>query len=351
MEGVIDAPMRELLTRVLPIDFVVTEFFRISSNVPPRRSYYDLCPELKTGGRTANGTPVLFQLLGGDAQLMAQAAERAVELGALGVDINFGCPAPTVNRHDGGASLLRDSRRIELIVSAVRKALPTAIPVSAKLRLGWASTEDIDENARAALNGGASWITIHARTRMQAYAPPVFWDRIGRVTSQTSAPVVANGDIWNIDDVEKCVKMSGTRLLMLGRGLLADPALAWRAASWLGTPGYKGTQASFPSGSEGDVWSSLLKALLDLRERYGRPSQGSVRVLKQWMAYRQKRNPFSGFDRLKLCESSDDFLRILEEENCFSSNQQSDRINPEAKNRGQSSPWRWELGFGNTNPK
>ena len=99
----------------------------------------------------------------------------ACDAGALGIDINFGCPAPTVNSHDGGATLLKYPHRIREIVRAVRDAVPSDLPVSAKLRLGWESIDDIYENARMAADGGASWITIHARTRAQGYQPPVYW--------------------------------------------------------------------------------------------------------------------------------------------------------------------------------
>lgn len=88
---------------------------------------------------------------------MAESARHAVEVGASSIDINFGCPAPVVNRHDGGASLLRSPCRIREVVEAVVSAVN--VPVSAKLRLGWDSIEDIHENAAMAAEGGAAWLT------------------------------------------------------------------------------------------------------------------------------------------------------------------------------------------------
>src|SRR5207248_8564004 len=95
--------------------------------------------------------------------------------------LNFGCPAKTVNRHDGGATLLKYPQRIRDIVRAVRAAVPGHVPVSAKMRLGWDSIDPIEENAAMAAEGGASWLTIHGRTRLAGYAPPIFWRPIGRV--------------------------------------------------------------------------------------------------------------------------------------------------------------------------
>src|SRR6185436_17754692 len=144
---------------------------------------------------------------------------------ATAIDLNFGCPARTVNRHDGGATLLKHPHRIREIVRAVREALPAHVPVSAKMRLGWDSIEPIRENAAMAAEGGASWITIHGRTRVAGYAPPIFWEPIGRIRESLGIPVVANGDTWTLDDFRRCRDATGCIHFMLGRGALANPDL------------------------------------------------------------------------------------------------------------------------------
>ncbi|MGZ3722706.1 MAG: tRNA-dihydrouridine synthase, partial [Bdellovibrionales bacterium] len=106
MEGVLDWTLRELLSSIGGVDRMVTEFVRVTDLLLPEHVFYRYCPELKQGGRTLAGTPVLVQLLGGQTGPLAENAARAVELGAPGIDLNFGCPAKTVNRHDGGATLL-----------------------------------------------------------------------------------------------------------------------------------------------------------------------------------------------------------------------------------------------------
>src|SRR3954470_23925874 len=176
MEGVTDAPMRALLSERGGFSFCVTEFLRVSQDVVPAKVFRASVPELlRNGCTTPSGLPVSVQLLGGDPGRLAESALVAVRAGALAIDLNFGCPAPTVNRHDGGATLLKHPQRIRAIVEAVRQALPPSIPVSAKLRLGWDSLDPVHENAEMAAQGGASWITIHARTKMQGYQPPVYW--------------------------------------------------------------------------------------------------------------------------------------------------------------------------------
>src|SRR5690606_8342958 len=120
MEGVVDWVMRDFLTQIGGIDHCVTEFIRIIDQVYPDHVFYKYCPELKTDSKTLAGTPVFVQLLGGQPMPLAENAVKAVSLGAAGIDLNFGCPAKTVNRHDGGATLLQFPNRIYDIIKTVR---------------------------------------------------------------------------------------------------------------------------------------------------------------------------------------------------------------------------------------
>lgn len=225
MEGVVDGCMRDLITRIGGIDLCVTEFIRVTDRVPEADLHRD-CPEFQTGCRTRAGTPVLVQLLGGQPEPMAESAVRAFELGSPGIDLNFGCPAKTVNRHDGGAALLKNPHRVHDVVSAVRKALPKHIPVSAKVRLGFENKDRHLEIAEAAASGGAAWLTVHARTRDEGYRPPAHWEYIARMREVVNIPVIANGEIWSPDDYHRAREISGCRHVMIGRGLMTSPDLA-----------------------------------------------------------------------------------------------------------------------------
>lgn len=101
MDGITDAAMRAFQGATGAFTFAVTEFLRVSQEPIPKKVFRRDVPELSNGGRTLTGLPVQIQLLGGDPGRMAQSAVIACEAGAPGIDINFGCPAPTVNRHDG----------------------------------------------------------------------------------------------------------------------------------------------------------------------------------------------------------------------------------------------------------
>ncbi|WP_206378146.1 tRNA dihydrouridine synthase [Sneathiella limimaris] len=226
MEGVVDQFMRDILTRVGGFDLCVSEFVRVSQELLPASVYYRYCPELLDGGKTAAGVPVHVQLMGGDASLLAESAEQVVALGAPGVDLNFGCPAKTVNRRDAGATLLQWPDRLNKIVSAVRKAVPDHIPVSAKMRLGFQDKSLYLDNAHAVEDGGAGKLTVHARTKLEGYKPPAHWEYLAPIREELKIRVIANGEIWTPDDFKACKSISGCEEFMIGRGAIARPSLA-----------------------------------------------------------------------------------------------------------------------------
>lgn len=228
MEGLADALMRDLLTRIGGIDLCVAEFVRVTDHLVPIHKYLRTVPELGNRGRTANGTPVRVQLLGHDAACLAENAASAAALGAPGIDLNFGCPSPTVNRHGAGAILLQDPERLRAIVTAVRRAVPAEIPVSAKMRLGVDDASLALDCARAVESGGAAELAVHARTRAERFRPPARWHFLPLVREAVTIPVIANGDVWLPQDWESIRAVSGCADVMLGRGLITRPDLARR---------------------------------------------------------------------------------------------------------------------------
>lgn len=275
MDGITDAVYRELLTDLFAgrsgISLCVSEFVRVTNHPVIDAVLRRHCPELDRGGHTRSGVPVFLQLLGGQPEPMAHTARRACELGASGVDLNFGCPAKVVNNHDGGAALLRQPCRVQTVTAAVREAMPPEVPLTVKIRIGWDSGDAIAEIARAAEAGGASWITIHGRTRTQLYRPPVDWHAIGRAREAVGIPVVANGDLNTPADVERCAARSGCDAFMIGRGAMARPALFRRIR------GSEDPDLDLP-------W--LCDRLLDYRERLlaaGAGESGTLGRIKQWL--------------------------------------------------------------------
>nr|WP_144401814.1 tRNA-dihydrouridine synthase [Isoalcanivorax pacificus] len=276
MEGLADFWLRQVLTDIGGYDWCVTEFVRVSGLLLPPKVFYRWCPELKQGARTRAGTPVHVQLLGSDPACMAENAALAASLGAPAIDLNFGCPAKTVNRHRGGAVLLDEPELVHAVVAAVRRAVPVDIPVSAKMRLGNADDARALDNARAVAAAGASWLTVHGRTKAQGYRPPAFWDRIHAVQAAVSLPVIANGEIWTPDDARRCQAESGCQALMLGRGAVSDPYLAHAIRT-----------------GRGHGWDDIaphLDAYVRMLLGTGKPDQEAGRV-KQWLNYLRRDYP------------------------------------------------------------
>ncbi|HOV19223.1 MAG TPA: tRNA-dihydrouridine synthase, partial [Ottowia sp.] len=178
MEGLLDHGLRTVLTRVDGVDRCVSEFIRITDQLLPVRSFTRVVPELLHGSRTASGVPVRPQLLGSDPVCLAENAARLATLQPAGIDLNFGCPAKTVNRHRGGVVLMDEPELMHAIVAAVRRAVPAHIAVSAKMRLGIDDDSRALECAQAVEAGGAGELAVHARTKAQGYRPPAYWESI-----------------------------------------------------------------------------------------------------------------------------------------------------------------------------
>lgn len=275
MDGVTDHVYRELLTSLgrghSGISLCVSEFVRVTRDCVQPQVLRRACPELDRGGRTRSGVEVFVQLLGGDPEPMAASAALAAQLGAPGIDINFGCPAKTVNRHDGGASILKTPCRVEQITAAVRQAVPAAIPVTVKVRLGWDGAEHLAEIARGAEAGGAAWLTVHARTRLQLYRPPVDWIALARAREAVAIPVVANGDLYTADDLQRCAAQSGCHAFMIGRGSMGRPWL-FRQARGHAEPEFEASR-----------YRALLREYAARLVEAGAPERAALGRVKQWL--------------------------------------------------------------------
>ncbi|MDD1507804.1 tRNA dihydrouridine synthase [Pseudomonas sp. CNPSo 3701] len=297
MEGLVDEILRDVLTQVGGIDWCVTEFIRVTDRVLPRSTYRKLAPELFNGARTAAGTPLRVQLLGSDPKCLGDNAAYACVLGAPVIDLNFGCPAKTVNKSRGGAVLLKEPELLHAIVREVRRSVPAAIPVTAKMRLGFDHKDLALDCARALAEGGASQIVVHARTKVEGYKPPAHWEWVARVQEVVSVPVYANGDIWSVEDWQRCREVSGAEHFMLGRGVVARPDLARQIAA-----AKMGQDAGVMS------WAELqpLLAVFWLQARRKISPRYAPGRLKQWLAMLTRSYP----------EAVELFALVRRETNC-----------------------------------
>lgn len=300
MEGLLDHVLRGVLTQIKGVDVCVTEFLRVSGSLQPPRSFLRIAPELSVGSRTRSGVPVRVQLLGSDPHYMALNAARLATLKPAGIDLNFGCPAKTVNRHQGGAILLREPERLYRVVSMVRAAIPQDMLLSAKMRLGYEDPHLAVDCAQAISAGGVQELVVHARTKTDGYRPPAYWERIAPIKDAVDIPVIANGEIWTKDDYRRCRELAGVDDVMLGRGLVANPALAQIIR--------EGEGAALP-------WTALQPLLLAFWEDVARHVHFRHRCgrMKQWLNYLRKTYPEAecAFHSLRTVVNPEDLGRIL----------------------------------------
>lgn len=301
MEGVVDYHVRQLISEIGGLSFCVTEFLRITNQIQPAKSFKKVCPEILHNSKTTSQVPVHLQLLGNNVELIARHASKAAMLGAEVVDLNFGCPAKTVNRHKGGAVLLQNPKEIHQIVSATAKALEgSGARLTAKMRLGYEDKNLAFENLAAIQDGGATELTVHARTKVEGYKPPAHWHWIAKLKEKAHIPLIANGDVWSIEDYHNCREVSNCKDVMIGRGLIADPYLAYRIRHDIHEP-------PTPADLAAIILHYLWQIQSDCPEKY------LISRVKQWLTMMKKQDPRMEalFEQAKICIKAEPMLQLI----------------------------------------
>jgi len=166
--------------------------------------------------------PLALQLLGGDAEVLAEAARRLEAAGADGIDLNMGCPVAKIVAKGQGAALMRDPLGAAMIFRTLRKAI--AVPFTIKIRGGWDDRAvNAVEIARLAEAEGVDGITVHPRTRSQQFTGRAPWDIIAAVVAAVRLPITGNGDVRSAEDARAMVAATGCAAVMIGRGALGRP--------------------------------------------------------------------------------------------------------------------------------
>lgn len=177
--------------------------------------------------------PLSFQIVGHKPHLMAHAAKLLEERASV-IDINCGCPVGKIVKGQDGCSLMRNIPLAEAIIKEVRKAIKK--PLSVKFRLGWSQDEkNYIEFAKMLENNGVDFITMHARTRAQMYSGSADWLEIKKLKEAVKIPVFANGDIQTIDDVKRCLEITGADGVSIGRGFIGDFSFPYRIEKFFET--------------------------------------------------------------------------------------------------------------------
>lgn len=264
MEGVTEPCFRDVVlerNHAEHLGGAFTEFVRVSEVPTPKHVL------LRHLGPQRFAAPVGLQLMGADLPKLAATARNAVECGAPLIDLNFGCPAKGAIRGCAGSALLKEPAELERVVRAVVEAAP-GHPVTAKIRAGFDDASRVEELARAAEAGGAVLLTVHCRTRAEAYQPEVDWTRIARAVASVSIPVCGNGNVQTHADLQRMRDETGCALVMVGRGALADP--------WI----FSGARVT-----RAEAARFLLDYADRMRERTQFPAGGIVARIKQLLRY------------------------------------------------------------------
>ncbi len=214
-----------------------------------------------------------------NSHALLRGSPRSVELAATdpadqpcGMQLygNWGCPVDKVAKKNGGSLLLCDAlgtvRLAERIVSAVRAHSRGAVPVTAKMRLGWDPERFVAPTlARDLESAGIAAVTVHGRWTVQRFSGEADWARIGEVVRTVrSIPVIGNGDVTEPEHVLALMQTSGCQGVMIGRGALRTPWMFRRAAALLRT-GTVGPEPTFNQKLD------CIERHVDLLERHHSP--------------------------------------------------------------------------------
>ena len=289
MDGYSDWPFRSLCS-ALGSAMSYTEFVPVEAI---NRVFERMLPRFKY---EASERPVVFQIYGDDPGEILKAALRVQELSPDIIDINLGCPAKTVANRGAGVGLMRTPLKVAHIFRALSKALE--VPVTGKIRLGWQDCRSYLLIARIIEENGGSAIAVHGRTKEQGYHGEADWDAIAEVKAAVKIPVIGNGDVKTVADIERMQRHTGCEAVMIGRAAVGNPWIFSRLERDQVTPGMVHKM----------VHEHLARALAF----YG-PHTGLILFRKHAMQYLKLQHlPRATRTQIILQENADGFLSLLD---------------------------------------
>jgi nifR3 family TIM-barrel protein len=216
MDGISVKPFR-MLTQQLGAALNITGFISMQE--------YKYCPQVVEKKHIfdfdESERPIVFQIYDYDVERMIESAQRLMVWKPDIIDVNLGCPSKKVNRHGAGVGMMREPKKVEEIFKRLTKLLP--VPVTGKIRIGWNDLQNYMEIARIIEDNGGAMLAMHGRTKEQMYGGKANWDTIAEVRQALSIPVIANGDVRKVEDIQRIKDHTGCEAVMIGRGAIDNP--------------------------------------------------------------------------------------------------------------------------------
>lgn len=225
MEGITEEPFRQTILKLYPEwDYIATDFLRV-----PSAGKYPMKHLVRHMGKEVMEIPwvvdkTMFQILTSHRAFTEEMVQQVVDLDIPWLDLNIGCPSSTVCKNRGGSFLLTDLPALRGLVRTIRNKFPGRF--TCKIRIGYHDTNQFEDSIRMLNDEGAEMITVHGRTRDDLYKAPARWEFIKRAVEISQVPIVGNGDIWEVDDIDRMLKTTGCHAVMIARGALKYPWMA-----------------------------------------------------------------------------------------------------------------------------
>lgn len=229
MQDVTDLPFMRLMARYGGPDIFVTEYFRVTPGSQPDALI------LKSITENDTGIPVIAQMIGQDIPSLQKNARLLEKHSVAGIDLNLGCPAPVVCRKDAGGGLLRQPERVDEILKALRDTVQGRFTV--KCRVGFADKSEFPRLLEVFQKHAINGLTVHGRTVRDAYKTPVHPECVAMAVQAMPCPVIANGNVVDVETGLAYLRQTQAAGLMLGRGAIRYPWLFEDLkAHWEGRP-------------------------------------------------------------------------------------------------------------------
>ena len=271
MQSVTDLPFMRVCARRGGPDWFVTEFFRVHHAFRPDRYI------LRSIDENSTGRPVFAQIIGSEPAHMVDAVRQLQHHPIAGIDLNLGCPSPTVCGKSAGGGLLRQPQEVDRMIGALRDGIPGRFTV--KTRVGYHHEDEFSALLEIFRKHAIDGLTIHGRTVADRYQTPVRPHCVRRAVNILPCPVVANGNVVNAQSGNNYQTMTNAHGLMIGRGAIRNPWIFDQLRAL-----YAGTAPTQPTARD------LLEYIEDLYHELARESKtydekNHIQRMKKTMLY------------------------------------------------------------------